>query len=564
MMLRRETGLSLLAAAALSACGGAPQPVPIQNGPPATAQVRDGVGDDVDDQELRTSLFANWDRFVDPEGHPVVYEWSIGTRPGETDVMEWRAVGGAQGAATSDIELPIGVALHVNVRAIDIGGHRSAIASSDGVVVGEPRVRVSGLGRDAPPPPPVGYLAAVDRHGVTWTFAQPVKCGRFCNGDWWAVGPVTITAIKPASLRDGARVRHGSMSNPSPTSLTQGYDSAMFGDGATGRFDPAANVALELTRDEPLTLQPGTSLVSSISHPIAGELPQLESCAVLTVLDAPPPPDSFRPPYCGTDKRCRWQASDLDLSRLARLEPVAGAPTIGELVERFERVWLDHLPGFTGRYLHPRNNMPDYGREIADLVGQGALALQLDVPNEDKRPLAIAMTQVGIDLYGVVRDGGRFRADGGSGSGRKFPVLLAGALLQDEELLRVARERKLAFAEDAQTFYVEETSPGVMNHGHGGYDASDAGLPEWGNRHADDPSLDRKAWTADAYRRCCTANAWCGFVLAARVMGLRDAWGHDALFDYVDRYMQIETRGDWMRSWSPFCERMWDRYRSGS
>jgi hypothetical protein len=205
--------------------------------------------------------------------------------------------------------------------------------------------------------------------------------------------------------------------------------------------------------------------------------------------------------------------------------------------------------------------MPDYGRDLADLVGLGALVLQLDRPEAEKRPLAIHMIQLGIDLYGVVAAGGRFAADGGSGSGRKFPVLLAGALLDDETLLRGAREKKLAFAEDVQTFFVAETSPGVFNQGHGGYGADDVGLAEWGNHHADDARGDDKNWTGDPYRRCCTANTWVGYVLAARVMGLREAWGHDALFDYVDRYMKIETPRRYERAWNPFAERMWDRYR---
>mgnify|MGYP000591356288 CR=1 FL=1 len=82
----------------------------------------------------------------------------------------------------------------------------------------------------------------------------------------------------------------------------------------------------------------------------------------------------------------------------------------------------------------------DDGRDIADLVGAAGLALQLDYSTDDKRALAIAMVQVGIDLAGVVRNGGRFLADGGSGSGRKFPVLFAGAMLQDRELMALARE----------------------------------------------------------------------------------------------------------------------------
>ncbi|MEZ6036182.1 MAG: hypothetical protein R3F29_01790 [Planctomycetota bacterium] len=563
----RSAGLAL-AALLLLACSAAPGNSP-QDGPPHPGAVRDGIGDDVDSQATTTSVFANWDAFVDPEGLPVVYEWSVGTAPRDDDVIAWTSVGGARSAARSGLELPLGVPLYVNVRAFDLSGNRSEVANSDGVVVGAPRIaaprRDLGDRRATPAPTPteepVAHRTEIERHDVTWTFARPTACGRFVNGDWWVLGPVEVIAIRPVSLQDGDRVRHGAMLNPSPTSLRQGYDSSMFADGMAGRFDAATNVALGVSRERPLHLAPGTSLVCSVSQTAPAQLPQLESCAVLTCLAEPPPPDAFRPPYCGTDKRCRWRAGELDLTALARLQPVAGAPELGDLVGRFERTWLDHLPGYTSRYLHPRRNMPDYGRDLADLVGTAALALQLDLPAEDKRPLAIALVQLGIDVYGIVHGGGRFVADGGSGSGRKFPLLFAGALLHDAELLQTARSERLAFAEDVQTFYVEETATGVFNHGHGGYGPEDRGLPEWGNRHADDPSLDHKAWTADPYRRCCTANAWAGQVLATRIMGLRDAWAHPALFEYVDRYLQVESPGHWMRSWSPFAERMWDRYR---
>jgi hypothetical protein len=440
---------------------------------------------------------------------------------------------------------------------------RAAGAGAASAVTGE--AAESDL-RHAPSPRPAeatlpGYFEQVRRNGISWTFASPARCGRYVNGDWWVVGPVEVVAIAPGSAREGGRVLHGSMVNPSPTSPTQGYDNAMLRDGAAGAYAAAANASLGVARDTPLSLRPGTSLVSSASHPDPGSLPQVERCAVLTVVEEPPPLRAFRPPYCGSDKRHRWTADRLDLTRFASLQAVSGAPRVDGLLARLEHTWLDHLPGLSGRYLHPRQNMPDYGRDLADLVSAAALTLNLDLPAGDKRALLIALVQVGVDVYGVVQNGGRFRADGGNGSGRKFPLLLAGWVLGDAGMLRLARERRFAFGEDAQTFYVEETSPGVFNHGHGGYEAADAGLPEWGTRHVDDPSFDQKAWAADPYRRCCSANAWSGFVLAARVMGLREAWGHPALFDYVDRYLQVEPRGSWTRSWSPFCERMWDRYR---
>jgi hypothetical protein len=552
-------GLILIPVLATS-CSTPARTVVKQNSAPSTAPVRGSLGPDMDSQGPRTSLFANWDAFIDPEKHPVVYEWSVGTKPGSTDVLEWQQVAGAQRAAASNLDLAIGVTLHVNVRAANLGGHKSGVSSSDAMIVGEYVRRPSRLGGAPEAPIPAGHLAGVARHGITWTFDRPARCGRYVNGDWWVLGPISVTSIEPASLQDGARVRHGSMINPSPSEQTQGYDSAMFGNGATGRYDKTKNVALNVSRKNPLTLVPGSSLVSTVSHPIAGQLPQIESCAVLTCIATQPVANAFRPPYCGTDKLAHWTADNIDMTQFARLPAEAGAPPIRDLVERFERTWLDHLPGYAGRYLHPRQNMPDYGRDLADLVGTGALALQLDMPLTNKQPLVIAMVQLGIDTFGIVKNGGHFLADGGSGSGRKFPLLLAGSVLHDDDMLRLASERKLAFAEDAQTFYVTATN-GEWNRGYGGYGPADQGLPEWGNRHTDDPSRDRKAWTADPYRRCCTANVWHGYVLAARIMGLRDAWDHPALFDYVDRYMQIETTGDWMRGWNPFCERMWDRYR---
>ncbi|MBL8756506.1 MAG: hypothetical protein JNK15_24645, partial [Planctomycetes bacterium] len=521
-------GLGLGAALALGSCGTAPPEPRSLNGPPAIAQVRDGLGADVDSQDVRSSLFANWDDFVDPEGEPVVYEWCIGNTTGGQEILAWTQVGGATRAFLSGLELPTGVPLHVSVRARDLHGNRSATATSDGVVVGERALATpSSTGID-PVPAAVGHLAAIEHFGTTWTFDRPVQSGRFANGDWWVVGPVNIVGITPASVRDGARVRHGSMLNPDPKVHAQGYDSAMFGDGARGRFDPALNVGLGVSRKEPLVLAPGTSLVTATSAPEAGHLPQLESCAVLTCLAQEPPAGAFRPPYVGTDKTCRWNVTALDLKKLGSLETVPGAPELPELVGRFERTWLDHIQGWTGRYLHPRRNMPDYGRDLADLVGQAALALQLDRPDAEKVPLAIQLVQLGIDNYGIVQNGGRFLADGGSGSGRKFPVLFAGAVLGCADLLRCAREPAFAFAEDAQTFVVEEKD-GVVNGGHGGYTVDDVGLPEWGNRHRDDPRHDVKIWTGDPYRRCCTANAWLGYVLATRIMGLKEAWGHDPL-----------------------------------
>lgn len=86
-----------------------------------------------------------------------------------------------------------------------------------------------------------------------------------------------------------------------------------------------------------------------------------------------------------------------------------------------------------------------------------------------------------------------------------------------------------------------------------------------------------KEWdkTSESYRTCCTSSAWVGTALAARYLKAIKIWGHDAYFDYVDRWMQEEdpyktARGDYSRpksestTFDPFVTAMWKSYRSNA
>jgi hypothetical protein len=58
-----------------------------------------------------------------------------------------------------------------------------------------------------------------------------------------------------------------------------------------------------------------------------------------------------------------------------------------------------------------------------------------------------------------------------------------------------------------------------------------------------------------------------GIVTAVHIMGLKKAWNHNALFDYVDRFTQLTTAGgEWygkdVRTGSKFCADMYDTYRA--
>ena len=414
--------------------------------------------------------------------------------------------------------------------------------------------------------------AQVERHGITWTFARAHVVGKFANGDPWVLGPVEIVAIEPATEVVAGRVRNGSMIDPDASTDVQGYDQELYGPDTLQRYDPARNVAVGIDREHPCVLKPTQSLVSVVSRSGSSEAPILQKASVLTCVAVVPAPDAFRPAYVKGAKGIQYRAADLDFSRLQNLAPVGDLPLIEAVAERFERLWLDHVPGWIARYMHPLDNMPDYGRDIASLVGSAGLMLNLDWSEAQKRKLLIGLVQVGIDRYGALRGGCRWQGIGGHGHGNKLPILVAGLVLHDEAMLGIGREfasktvqeggRGAWFGEDGQTFYVKETSPGVWNWGHGNYDQSNDGLPEWGFSHSDHPERDDVSWDANPYRRCCTGNAWLGEALAARMMGLKEAWNHDAFFDYVDRYAQVEHAEAWHRAWVSWHTTLWSAYRS--
>jgi len=526
----------------------------------------------------------------------------------------------------------------------------------------------------------VQKASQVSQFGITWIFDKEYEYGQFANGDYWVVGPVTVIDINPLSIVSSGRTINGSMVNPVANPGYQGYDSAA--DGFNASYNAGRPGGNNLSSASPLSLAVNTSLVSSISLATAGKT-ALQTAAVLTVLASVPTEGSFRPPYCGADKTIRFNKAALNYSLLASLEPVATTPTLATAERYFERPWIDHRPGYSGDQIHPSENMPDYSRSMAAEIGIGSLMLHLNFSNAQKETLFIRMTQLGIDLFGVVKNGGsqNWFNDGGHASGRKWPILFAGIVLDDPDMKAIGDKSGdylysnghkagnpptdyIHFGEDDQTFYVtsddiypqpyaigyyhmgygDGTQTGYVKvtngsrivegvgtiwltelnsnpkyfgvvgdnraisgneggyavssidsntqltlvipyegitsqtgtakyaisdyvfYGHGvpdkkcdysEYTNSHLRLPEWGIRHSSEPIFDGLEWGA-VYRQS-NGTCWNGYVLAARIMGAKTLWNHDALFDYQDRYMATEVEN---RSWSVFTGDMWDAYRA--
>ena len=120
---------------------------------------------------------------------------------------------------------------------------------------------------DAGGTPPSAMISEVSQYGITWTFDKEYPCGQFVTGDWWCVGPVTVSSVSPEPTGE----RNGSMVNPVNE---QAYDAR------AGKYDGTKAAAF------PLDLAPTASLVSSSSHPDQSECEQGSSPGWYTYNDS--------------------------------------------------------------------------------------------------------------------------------------------------------------------------------------------------------------------------------------------------------------------------------------
>ncbi|WP_025742582.1 hypothetical protein [Aquimarina pacifica] len=398
---------------------------------------------------------------------------------------------------------------------------------------------------------------------IVFNFSEKYTVGQFANGDYWVHNDgsdVIITDISPASTTmSSGRVINGTMLNPENSS-NQGYDS----ESRDMQFEASLNMDPGFLETD-LVVQPNTSVVKSISMESDEGRPIIKDAVVLTVLTKTPPEGSFRPPYTGTDKNIIATLADVDYSALKTYPKLGDEPDIAEAQKDFERVWLEHCTEWTQRDIHPDNNMPAYGRDMAATSGRGLVLLQLDYTNLEKEKLLIGMIQYGIDIYGVAKSGGVWYNNGGHNLGRKMPLLLAAKVLNSEEMLIYAdKEEHFIFQDDQQHFYVSQVEVDITNSSDWApdpradltaYTASDIGIPEWGIRHTDRPQADNANWGA-TYRHVNGPSQF-AHILAANLMDVKDDWNWSPVFDYASRYYEIEKSGE---LGNDYLVNLWEAY----
>lgn len=386
---------------------------------------------------------------------------------------------------------------------------------------------------------PAMAATSVSRNGVTWNFSADRQVGQYCNGDWWVVGPVTITSISPASVNVSGYVTNGSMRNPG-TGSTQGFDNRFI--AAYNPYNDALNVGNKL----PQTLPADSSLVSAVSAPAYQQWGMIQSYSVLTVVSAPPAAGSFRPSYTGNGSRAsRWKESDLNYGALQRLSRTGmSLPSMTDLASDFQRTWFEIDLAWTGRYMHtPYQALNGYGKDMAIKTGNAALLLNLDYTNAEKRDLLVGLVQYGIDIAGIRTNGGRWYDTGGHNVGRLSPLLVAAAALNATELRNHCAGSALGFSEYCQTFFVTQADVDRPHYTADGrprlpYTSANIGMPEWGETHNDNPSRDANNWNA-FYRDIC-GGQFTAPAMAARVMGLRGVCAWEPFFLYQERHLNYE------------------------
>jgi len=417
---------------------------------------------------------------------------------------------------------------------------------------------------------------SVSQYGITWTFDKKVPVGQFINGDWYVVGPVQVKAIAPKPLwghdveaselvdkgsiheaneYPGRQARNGSSLNPPAAETRAGFDSRI----PSGRYDP------NLFSHLPISMKPGDALVSTISRPtsklksFSGQhVDPLEVAAVLSCVSAPQPADAFRPSYCDSRNSKTYLSRNLKRELLPSLPRLPGTPeSLGGYAARFQKPWLDLAQfGFAA----PVQNLPHYGQQFTELLGEGSLLLLMDYRPQEKEALLVNMTQAGIDFWGLVRGGRSWPAHGGLNSGRKWIILQAGILLGDKGMQSPNRKYpNCLFHEDNQTALGPVTYKGktyatswsgtkAIFMGHSPYLIERKGHWEdgWGPVDLFAPKdwpLPGKLTSSEGYRRANTSACWVGEALAARLLHAEKIWNHDAFFAYVDRWMtQDDTK----------------------
>jgi hypothetical protein len=424
--------------------------------------------------------------------------------------------------------------------------------------------------------------SSVEIEDVRITFSEARPVGHFISGnlglgDPFVIGPTTVTAWTPGPANLSGRDINGAMLNPIPTTSKVGFDGR-----ASGVYDPAKNAGLSL----PITLNPGDTLIIAKSNLLTGAgapagngSHAVEKFVLLTCLAEVPFADSFRPQptpnFDGSPKRI-WRWSDVDTSLLGAVEPEPDFPTWASAESAYDRFLPDIVLGWEKYGVNAVLHTPTYGRDTAAAEAAGFMMVNCSGSTiEQKKRTLIGQIQRGIDRYSFFKD----RLDRGAGIGvpeggwnfaRKFPIMFAGRLLGDVDMLNIDQrvtgsntpeklrdpfpsENRSRFAEDGHPVYVDQkiidatNAPdwdpdyGDTSRPQGPFPQAAYGMPAYFGSGGNSAKQRRNMSAGVGYHayQMIYGMSCSTYALAALMMGLRPQWRYEPFFDYIQWHIRI-------------------------
>jgi hypothetical protein len=280
---------------------------------------------------------------------------------------------------------------------------------------------------------------SVTKNGITWSFDADESVGQYANGDYWVVGPVTITSITP----NWTGTQNGWELNPLVQS-DQGFE-----DNADYNATLRPSLPWTVTSGSVVKVIGGSDVDSST----------VAAAAVLTVVSSTPTGNGsglFRPPYVGTSKP-EISVSDFDWTLMPVFTMTASAPSLATV----ESSWSDgfHMDHHSTkpRQYRPQDALSAYQPANTADISNAMLRLMGPESNAAKQDAMIHFTQYCIDQGYAVIEGYR-RQDNGHNPHHRACAAWAAYFL-DLSAVKTALLTATDFHED---YYLYENVNGVV------------------------------------------------------------------------------------------------------
>lgn len=312
---------------------------------------------------------------------------------------------------------------------------------------------------------PTTLQTAATRRNVAWHFDTQIPVGTYANGDRFVVteNPVAVVGTTPLAVATSNPLdaRNGSELNTTAQTELNGFDGRILtGSFNQSLYDASRNIDPNKTGSSVAFAKNGHGMmIKAVSY--SGDVsdagnkqrtaPALQALECITFTPSHVPRGGFRPPLVRPDKTTRpnWtydtMLSNMGLftSSVNVTDPVAHPEHTPQArsarLAKLQALQYTLNTAFTHLdTMSPRSAVRGYGREWAITLGEAGVDLHSTISLPEKRIIAIALTQIGLDLWGAIDEGAIWLDNGGWYQGRLMPVLVAGLLLNEPEMVALA------------------------------------------------------------------------------------------------------------------------------